>query len=322
MKKISITILLFLFTFLCNAQLKISTSGYVGIGTASPGYRLDLNIGNSDIFRIKTWTSTFVNNSGSYGSLCIFPDQDYYLQIGKNGKRAGEIWGCEIHGIWLLEYSDSTIKENIQPLHDCLNRLKQVECVQYTLKQDFIRDVPLDKQSAYTKPEYGFMAQNLQDVFPEAVVSDTSGYLSVKYTRMVPVLVEAIKEQQNIIDSLHNRLDELEKSLKAMPEAGNGAKGGQGYEVPRHETGIAVYQNNPNPTDGTTTISGYIPSEINSAALYVYDIQGNTRYKTTVMDRGYFSVTLKSGELKPGIYFYTIHGDNQVSETKQMVITK
>ena len=313
---------MFTVALMCNAQLKISTPGYVGIGTTIPEYRLDLNIGNSDIFRIKTWTSTFVNNSGSYGSLCIFPDQDFYLQIGKNGKRAGEIWGCEIHGIWLLEYSDSAIKENIQPLHDCLNRLKQVECVQYTLKQDFISDMPLDKRGAYSQPEYGFIAQNLQDVFPEAVVSDTSGYLSVKYTRMIPVLVEAIKEQQKIIDSLRYRLDEMDQSIEGQLDTGYEAKGKKSHQLTPQETRIAAYQNIPNPADGTTTISGYIPYEIKNAVLYVYDVQGNMKYKATIIERGDFSVMLKGGKVKPGIYFYVVLGDDQVSETKQMIITK
>lgn len=314
MKKQVISALLCTVCILCNAQLKISTNGNVGIGTTNPEYKLDVNISTSDFLRVKTWTSTYVNNSGSFGSLCIFPNQDFYLQIGKDGKRAGEIWGCEIHGIWLLEYSDANIKENIRPLKDCLNKLKRVDCVQYTLKSEYVKDLPIEKQEIYTQPEYGFVAQNLQSIFPEVVVSDTLGTLSVKYTRMIPVLVEAIKEQQKIIDSLYFRLNELCNTFLW--------KGDNGNNQHSPSTMIEIYQNIPNPTDGTTTISGFLPSEIENAALYIYDVHGKMSRNVTLTTRGYFTVMIKEGDLAPGVYFYVVHGDNFMSETKQMIISK
>ena len=60
-------------------------------------------------------------------------------------------------------------------------------------------------------PEVGVSAQEVQRVLPEVVVPAPidEKYLTVRYERMVPLLIEAIKEQQNKIESLENKLDLL-----------------------------------------------------------------------------------------------------------------
>ncbi len=48
----------------------------------------------------------------------------------------------------------------------------------------------------------GFLAQDVQALFPELVEEDKDGYLYVDYVGLIPVLVESVKEQQEQIDSL------------------------------------------------------------------------------------------------------------------------
>ena len=50
--------------------------------------------------------------------------------------------------------------------------------------------------------QIGFIAQDLEKIYPELVSTDKEGYKSVDYSRLTPVLVEAVKEQQKIIDEL------------------------------------------------------------------------------------------------------------------------
>jgi hypothetical protein len=62
--------------------------------------------------------------------------------------------------------------------------------------------------------QIGFIAQEVEEVLPEVVHTDSEGYKSVEYSKVVSVLVEAIKEQQKEIDELKQAKTEL-ASLKA-----------------------------------------------------------------------------------------------------------
>ena len=55
------------------------------------------------------------------------------------------------------------------------------------------------KNDKEEEKQYGFIAQNIQEILPELVKTNINDRLSVNYIAMIPILVEAIKEQQNII---------------------------------------------------------------------------------------------------------------------------
>ncbi|MBO4601844.1 MAG: hypothetical protein J5651_01625 [Salinivirgaceae bacterium] len=63
-------------------------------------------------------------------------------------------------------------------------------------------------------------AQEVEEIFPELVQTDPKGFKSVDYTKLTPVLIEAIKEQQKEIDELkaaNNKLQsQIEEILKKM----------------------------------------------------------------------------------------------------------
>lgn len=60
----------------------------------------------------------------------------------------------------------------------------------------------------------GFIAQEVKDVLPEVISQDSNGFYSMSYASVVPLLVEAIKEQQKIIDELKKKTSEIDE-LKA-----------------------------------------------------------------------------------------------------------
>ena len=59
------------------------------------------------------------------------------------------------------------------------------------------------------KEEVNFDTTLLRELYPELVVENEEGFLAVNYTGMIPVLVEAIKEQQNEIKSLRAEVNNL-----------------------------------------------------------------------------------------------------------------
>ena len=331
MKKVFLLFLLVSVTFVAKAQIKVSTNGNVGIGTASPSYRLDVLLSTDQTFRIQTWTDVYINNTGLYGGVCLYPNDDFYLQLGRSGQRVGQIWACEIHGIWTLEYSDIRLKENIRPIENPLQKIQQLNGIRYTMKAENFEGLPEEKKAEYMQDEYGFVAQELQEVLPEVVVADSNGTLSVKYTRIIPVLVEALKAQQKEIDSLRQksieersalveRINELQSILSQQQSMTSTTFTGLETDAP--VSVMHVFQNMPNPFTETTAIRCFIPSDKHNVQLCIYDMRGIQQKCIPVSERGYVTVSVGARELNAGIYLYLLQADGQVSEAKQMIITQ
>jgi hypothetical protein len=134
-------------------------------------------------------------------------------------------------------FSDIRLKKNIKLLTGSLGYLKKLSGISYDLKTDEdesylaslnnskptkqkeIEDLVKTKKdvqdriSKSSKNQIGFSAQDLQLVLPQLVTTQENGYLSVNYIGLVPVLVEALKEQQAIIESLQNDIIALKKKV-------------------------------------------------------------------------------------------------------------
>jgi uncharacterized coiled-coil protein SlyX len=62
-----------------------------------------------------------------------------------------------------------------------------------------------------TGKQIGLIAQEVEKVLPELVHTDSKGYKTLSYDKLVPVLIEAIKEQQQIVDEQKKALTEKSK---------------------------------------------------------------------------------------------------------------
>lgn len=60
----------------------------------------------------------------------------------------------------------------------------------------------LTNSNTKSRTRLGFLAQDVQVLFPELVEEDNEGYKYVDYVGLIPVLVESVKEQQEQIDEL------------------------------------------------------------------------------------------------------------------------
>ena len=161
-----------------------------------------------------------VSNIGIEPSL--LPSANNYGYIGSNANRIyqGHFSNLTVYGTF-TNLSDRSIKENIRPLSSPLEKILQLSGKQYDLKSDFIgitsettekKRAELEKSRAN---KIGFIAQELETVFPELVKYDEeSGLKSVDYIGVIPVLVEAVKEQQTTI----NRLEEEVAKNKTLEE--------------------------------------------------------------------------------------------------------
>lgn len=97
--------------------------------------------------------------------------------------------------------SDQRLKENVTPIENALEKVKTLTGVEFDWKEETAH------VHGYHGHDVGIIAQDVQAVLPEAVRTNESGYLSVRYEKMIALLIEANKE-------LAARVEELEKKLK------------------------------------------------------------------------------------------------------------
>ena len=103
----------------------------------------------------------------------------------------------------LVVSSDARLKSNIVSLGSTLSRLLLIDGKSYTMLKD-------------GKQKIGVLAQDIQKVFPELVTTDDKEMLAVNYQGLVPVLINALKEQQSEIDTYRNEVSELKEMVNQL----------------------------------------------------------------------------------------------------------
>jgi hypothetical protein len=140
-----------------------------------------------------------IKESGNVGIGTSTPAEK--LQVNGNICYTGSIASC----------SDARYKREVATIPNSLDKVTQMRGVHYKWKQDEFPELDFDD-----KAHLGFIAQDVEALFPEMVLTDDNGYKSVDYSRLTPVLVEAIKEQQQMLTSQQAELDELRAMIEML----------------------------------------------------------------------------------------------------------
>jgi len=138
------------------------------------------NAGSSNYWGINTYNSN--SASASYFTINNNGTSIFSMTADGNATLTGT----------LTQNSDKRLKKNIQPLNNVLGKLNKLNGYSYNWIDD-------KKERGL---QIGFLAQEVQEQFPQLVKQDEKGTLSVAYGNMVPILLQAIKEQQLEINEL------------------------------------------------------------------------------------------------------------------------
>lgn len=126
-------------------------------------------------------------SGGNVGIGLSTPNQTLEVKVG----------GTTLADDWTIR-SSRRFKTNIQPLHDALDRIEALQGVSYERKSD-------------GKHEIGVVAEDVDRVIPEVVAHDpeTHEVEGVDYSRLVALLIEAVKMQQGEIEQLKSQVAQL-----------------------------------------------------------------------------------------------------------------
>lgn len=284
------------------------------------GNRLDF-----DVISMSGPTTTVMSilNGGNVG--IGFTNPQYKLDINGDIRVVGSYIG-----------SDKRYKENIKGIENAMDKINALDGVTYDFKAGEINGYNF--KTITDKKQIGFIAQDVKKVLPELVDADENNYLSVNYVAIIPVLVEAIKEQQDVIDEQEILIDEqqqemlqqkeqitdLQSRMERLEALLTDSENIQGSLLPSNVNtniaGVMLRQNAPNPFSERTTIQYELPDNLGVASLVVYDL--NSRQIATYSIAGKGSIEFNASGLPNGTYGYTILVNGKSVASQKMIIQK
>jgi hypothetical protein len=130
----------------------------------------------------------------------------------RNGTAAGTINASTTAAPTLVAPSDYRLKENVEPLTDAADRIKSANVYTYNMIADEDKEL-----------RYGFLAHEVQDLMHDLVIGEKDAvdedgqpvYQQIQETRLIPILVAALKDALVKIDTLEARVAKLEPTPTA-----------------------------------------------------------------------------------------------------------
>ena len=232
---------------------------------------------------------------------------------------------------WVV-FSDKRLKKNIKPYDGGLKEIMKLNPVYFNYN---------GKANTSTDETYvGLIAQEMEKIAPYAVhrveveydveedpttfevlKSKKQEYLALDNTSIRYMLVNAVQEQQSMIEELNQKITDLEEIISDMV-LNDKVILNQDQVVLEDVSKAIMSQNVPNPFEGFTTINYVIPVEAKSASFNFYNLNGQVIKSVSIENRGNGSLNLNAEDLPSGTYSYSLYVDSKLISTKRMILTK
>lgn len=273
-----------------NYFLYLAANGNIGIGKQCPSYKLDVE---GDI--------------ATYGTLRISSDGRLKSNINELKLEAKEIY----------KLIPKSYNKSLPIYVDQKNRNNQI-----VPDSIFLRDKTIQKQKTVQAKEFGFIAQELQEVYPNLITIDSSGYYAIDYIGLIPIIIQTLKDQKELIDVQSMEIENIKQLLNENLTQIDKIRKSSELEDTDNLSIPMLEQNIPNPFTNSTFIKFYLPPTIAVADIYIYDMSGIQLKKFNLEERGKSSITIEGSILNAGMYIYSLVADGKIIDTKRMILTK
>lgn len=273
----------------------------VHYGDGSGGVNMELG-GNTNTKLNKTFGNVLIGSGNPTAKLSV---------NGSANKPGGGTWGT---------FSDERLKKDVQDYTEGLAEVLLIKPVTFRYNgKAHVKD---------TDTEYvGVIAQDMQEISPRTVSEfevykerqvgdeltgtteryDHETYLGYDGTAVTYMLVNAVKEQQKLINDLQARLAQLE--------------GNTGSTL--NDDSNYLGQNVPNPHNGFTEIGYSLPSTVQTSSIVLFDKLGRKVKEVELSPiAGKGSIDLEINDSPNGIYSYSLIVNNKVIQSKSMSVVK
>lgn len=152
------------------------------------------------------------SNNGSGGGFMDLRDNVGATTIGLDGQNGNISANGDVSGNTLtsvdgsVQTSDRRLKKNIQDLNNPLEKVSALRGVSYQWKDE----------SKSQRNQIGVIAQEVEEIYPEFVITNDNGMKAVNYAQMTAVLIEAIKELNAKVERLETENSDLKASLEEV----------------------------------------------------------------------------------------------------------
>lgn len=164
----------------------------LGYGNASSITGQDNSTWNIDVTNTNQFRVFRINSAG----LTIDP-----LLISENGD------AIFVGDITAFSTSDRRLKTGVEVIPDALDKIMNIKGITYNWNEKAAELYSKDTNVRET----GVIAQDIIEVLPEAVTTREDGFLAVRYEKIIPLLVEAIKMLKKEVNNLHAQLNRAQK---------------------------------------------------------------------------------------------------------------
>jgi trimeric autotransporter adhesin len=236
--------------------------------------------------------------------------------------------------------SDGRVKKNVKENVPGLSFIKQLRAVTYNLDLDKADDITGVSKKELRKGESGndehiltarkekeqqvytgFIAQEV------AKAADDAGYnfsgvdqpkndkdlYGLRYAEFVVPLVKAVQELSQQNEELQKQITEL-KALVVQQKENN--------KQVISLTTASIEQNVPNPFENNTTIHYVLPAKYSNAKIIFSGTEGKVLKQVNLSGYGKGSIMVRAADLSAGVYQYSLLVNDQLVQTRQMILSK
>ena len=241
-----------------------------------------------------------------------------YFEHATSASFVFHVLGRSVGNEWVV--SDGRLKKDVEDVKNAAAIIRKLQPRTYHYRSAEYTVLALDEQK-----QFGFIAQELEEVLPELVATaqlrtkvDKDGnytqeeFKVINYKELIPVVVRAMQEQEERLNKQEDEMKELREIVEQMQRAMPAVRAGGSDDL--------LEQNYPNPANGTTRIGYSLPAGSRNAQLLLVDGGGRTIQTIALNGSGFVNVDTRS--LEKGQYYYSLVVQGQTISSKKMTIVK